>query len=1291
MVKVLRKYGAYLIIAALLAGIVRTEPCIKVLGANSIDDGTILTVEQAGSIAPHSGDYGWDSRGAQFLYSSKNGALNGSLGTIMFRDSNGDYPCFIWDSWGYCFPEWWSLMLAEEVRNQNGSVPPEVMRSSFSEGVVFLCTWIIAIGLKSSSAGGNLYKTLRTDNTLRVAYGKTDLCSDEVLFTGDEMMNSLSYILPGESWESGTLSTFRDRNPYKYTVRVQSYGINLYATNCVECAKKAENHEGVDCPHVKKGTFFVEQIPIQIHGTEYSGDEAFVWEGQEAEFKLPEYEGFERSPEDDDMSGMTGYMDDSIICPFGDCTAYFAYTSPEPEKQNLTLNYVTLKSSGTAMKESIYVSSVPDGITVGEVFSISLSDTLSVGGKKYKLMENQSTGLSYSSNPKFSNAVKGTYAYPIVSSGSSGGSVTYSTGTSYDKKKDAVLYVPVETVTPTETPKPSASPKPSATPKPSTTPKPTKTPSSPGTARPTPTPRPTPIPVITPEPAKVEELSFGDKEPNTSLRISSDTFNVSRAIPSTETVYVRGETDSHLYSLSVSRVSGRWPIRVKVIYPYILHWQDESGEHSEEEDVTAETYIFREYSYLHINSFALYALYSITVSNSVLNPSTVRFGGAAPPGVGTPVSYGTLSPAIGRNIDYPLNHSSTVIAEETVLEGGSKMPEIPAASEALTQELAEAANGPMRIRNDELSVDGTGVLGTKDWHAYSGSENVNARYLSPDRVYIDSGSLYGRDYITIPAGTRNRVYDTNAAVVSYTPKIRYGGASISFNPVVSVNSVSVHTPVVCNLQVSECDTSHPNSSYCQNDDALTNDMMLIVGTCSGYGSEGHEHDSSDFILEVSNTGEHSVYAGVLGSNYDYGRNVSGLEGGTYVAQTRVRLGFDAWLDTGFDYSCGNDVSLKAGEWYTLSGRNRIYITEEVPEGDYVITAAVRAVNATGENDYATTATKNGYPYIRANVSVSDYWAFDSVKVRVLGKMYGMTMYNVEKSPEWSDVFTDGSLNKYLQRTDLADGTLLSVLPEGRSADIGKYRFYYTSGDRNELGLSTGRHIRFGLPLLAGSSPDSTGQNKGLLKSGYRWQYTLFTTGSVMAEKGACIKIKPEFYWISDSGEECIPATLYYKSNTGKSKVELKCTEGSSYSEICASEPAFNGSSDKGKQQWFFEYLLPEKVYVITEGTQFSLRGRMYEDFDSYARAKGTIDFDEDCWKRDGYLIVRFVITAYDSKGEVHLNYGTGDENCCMWLVEGQLLKREDYYGREFSYPVGTVAVLKVGSGIADDYIVDHRN
>ena len=33
-----------------------------------IDDDTVITAEQAGSLAPSEGDYGWDSRGAVFRY-----------------------------------------------------------------------------------------------------------------------------------------------------------------------------------------------------------------------------------------------------------------------------------------------------------------------------------------------------------------------------------------------------------------------------------------------------------------------------------------------------------------------------------------------------------------------------------------------------------------------------------------------------------------------------------------------------------------------------------------------------------------------------------------------------------------------------------------------------------------------------------------------------------------------------------------------------------------------------------------------------------------------------------------------------------------------------------------------------------------------------------------------------------------------------------------------------------------------------------------------------------------------
>ena len=109
---------------------------------------------------------------------------------------------------------------------------------------------------------------------------------------------------------------------------------------------------------------------------------------------------------------------------------------------------------------------------------------------------------------------------------------------------------------------------------------------------------------------------------------------------------------------------------------------------------------------------------------------------------------------------------------------------------------------------------------------------------------------------------------------------------------------------------------------------------------------------------------------------------------------------------------------------------------------------------------------------------------------------------------------------------------------------------------------------------------------------------------------------------------------------------------------------------------YFEYCLPCDVRAVKK--DFAV--------EDYAENYG-IDFTEEFWKKEGYLIVSFHLTAM-VQDEEYLNYDNTEKDskyCNMWELEAMQQYRQDKDGVSFLFYPGDVIVLPVGTSIKDDY------
>ena len=1304
--------------AAIFLQSILTARHVSAADTPGIDDDTVITVEQAGSVAISAGDYGWDSRGAVFDYESERGDIVGSLGRIMFTNRAGVRKSGLWAEWGGVFPDWWGRMLAEKIRSNASDSEIENIRFAFEEGMIFNCTWIIAIGTKSSKVGGSLYKTLRTDNTLRVSYGLAldGLYPEERLFAGSEMAESLSAILPGERWGSSSQAVFAERNPYKYEVQIRSFDVNVYATNCPLCAAEEASKGTCDCTHLENDTYFCIKLPISYNGVAYDGEKTFAWEGQTVTISVPELEGYIRDSESDVTMGLSGVPSDNCITPTQDCSIILAYEKEEQETCDLTVRYVLLNESTGSVKQEIKTQTLTDRIVKGSVFDILLDASFTEDGTKYLLDEAAASALSYAASPKYLNAIKGTRAYAITIERISNAVLKYAASQTYDKSSAGTLFVPVIT----ENGGTDVGSEESQN-------NPDYDPDDPGAEDTDPSAE---SDEKTTEPSiyTTGNVSAVD-DPAASVSIRSEVFSPGTRIPSGEDVFVYAKALEYMYRLDAEVVSGQMPINVTVDFG---------------DGTVIPVTVYRDYRYVHLKGFSYYTFSEMTLSDAALEPSTVRLSASAIglrlPQCSDPVVYGGSAPFIGGNIELPEDFSyvievpkaaddasqadATRDADDTLQAGsvqnaagvydsdtagsvGSDTDESAdddgqAAAVTHTKEealqYAEAAVGRLRCRNDEIIFDGSNLLGETGWHVCESADNTAYTVITapePNTFTADTRLISSYAELKIGTAVRNGTYPVTTRTITYTPTVRYGSGSISGSRIFTCSDVRVFTPVLCNVRLTECDALTPNISYNQEaEEPDSSVLQLVIGETQSYGTKGHEYDSADFYLQIDNSGYHPYYASMLGSSHDYRFNSSGT--GLYIETNEVCFPFDVCMDVGNDQNTANDITVRAGTWLkTGSVSQRYYLTGDVAEGDYCIEVRSLAVNARSSDDFTAASLKNGRPRLEYNTQNSDYVASDSVMVHVSGKMYGLTLYDVS-SEEWKEVFSDGSVNKYIALQSgslkLSDGTLESVLPTGRTALqlLKNYAFSYHAGTGNELGYATGRSSRFVLPLLAGAGPIKSAVNAGMLKTGYTYSFELCTTGQSMTEQGAQIIIQPEFYCILPDGTVTEDIELYCFDYRQSAVRRLK----EAYPEqmqLTLSSPA--AVTEKYLATWRFDYSLPAKLYVYYNGQRVTSAGTG----GSQTTGAGTgglqttgIGSGElritDRSDEKAYLLVRFVITAVDKNKTEKLKYASPFGYCNMWITEGQPLSRTDCYGTEFEIKSGTVLCVELDSEGTSDYI-----
>lgn len=258
-------------------------------------------------------------------------------------------------------------------------------------------------------------------------------------------------------------------------------------------------------------------------------------------------------------------------------------------------------------------------------------------------------------------------------------------------------------------------------------------------------------------------------------RIASDSYEVTKAIPSGEEVYAETNLQKYFYQAAFEHTWGTITLPIKTHINYTLVWDDET--HHEENVSVYEVYkVKRTYSYWRVKEISLYYLESVLIKNPSLETEK-RINSTYLP---------QIEQILNQEI-YCVEPETELTIEGGSLYGGSSCPAIPYGGAG---EKVEAAVSKIRVRNDGFSVDNEIFL-KSEWCE---SETEAPTALTEGRTLSLQENL-GK----IQRNAKNEFYKTTAT--AYYRKA--GENEVTASEIEKINGIKVHTPVVCTYEITD--------------------------------------------------------------------------------------------------------------------------------------------------------------------------------------------------------------------------------------------------------------------------------------------------------------------------------------------------------------------------------------------------------------------------------------------------------------------------------------------------------
>ena len=472
-----------------------------------------------------------------------------------------------------------------------------------------------------------------------------------------------------------------------------------------------------------------------------------------------------------------------------------------------------------------------------------------------------------------------------------------------------------------------------------------------------------PSPKITEEEAEISN-ELEDPEPSGAIgsgTLEDSPFDIEKGIPVSEYYYKKVITENYLLKYRFKNKKGEKFYDVKSYVNWRLSWTTGTGKkikhHTAINRVDYITTVKRKYSYWYIDNLEVYTLDGAVLYNNAIPDTGIKMlpNGYLPPKIEylTQLSeYDHIKPPPEslKTIDLGVRSANGLI-----IPPYNPKPEI------------ETQIGYPIVKNDRLVIDGKIIM-----------DDSFVRKSAPKPNKPDSKGKKTENKVLYEFGksienqTQNDIYESSGKVFyvladSINPE---GDNSLEFD-IDYVNPVAVHTPVVCDYNITDA------KKWCQliNPDKARYQLVL----------------EKDFDIDILTTGNHLDIKGY--GDRDYTK---------YTLKKEVIFPFDVMF---------GERLCPANTPTVITGNTNFRLPMTVDEGKYTIMVRTFAINYMPDS--------NSKPETYANLAMENYIAENKIKVEVSGRLMDFTLLNVKNTTIWEK--EDGSFI-------LNEGVRLKSLP-----------------------------------------------------------------------------------------------------------------------------------------------------------------------------------------------------------------------------------------------------------------------
>lgn len=795
-----------------------------------------------------------------------------------------------------------------------------------------------------------------------------------------------------------------------------------------------------------------------------------------------------------------------------------------------------------------------------------------------------------------------------------------------------------------------------------------------------------PVTISPPSRGTVIEASVMDPSVRGVLKADergSEKFDVTRGIPTSEDLYAHVLAKEYLFKHRWVNMTGTVTYTVPVKRVYHKTWtipgRASSGEgdpgtppEPRELDVPGDKtmQVTRTYSYWQIDNLEVYKLNEAKVSNYALggygDTVTLMPNAYTPP---------TLQSAMDTAVT---NHVKPAPCQEIDLgiqgvPGGSAEPPTPDET-SLFQSEAEAKVRENTVNNDKVAFNGATIMDPAPLEKTAPRPGT-----IPQPGMIGDDVLY-QNRLTIKNTLMNKANQPTTGEITYglLPGNVNGGQDQKF-PIVGINSVTVHTPVVNYAWVSD---DQPHNQKTTPDPTRA---ALIL--------------ERPFIVRIPTSGQHLDVASHPGyGNHDYAK---------YFRIKQVRFPFDV-------YNGARSQFIQAMTWVDIPVNQLdtpFYLPVWVDEGNYQVEF----------RNIAENAPENFTEQQDANTNLTHHVAADTVVVEVIGRLYDFHITDISDY-NWENVFR--------KRMGSPESTGVSYWTGGNSIDgdprgnLAPYVLPIRPGSHPVQGfrnaaVKTGYHFKFDLktkgnmfgkqdgiritPTFSFVSKDGTTRQEVDLYY-HRGQERLIRIGSAQdLEKrfvvlnsrlrnvpGTELGDTARYQYTYELSEEernqgtmaehmvrFVDQTSHHKTWVGRYDWMILPSQIRTLIGPKTDIPS-SVNVDRANaaiQRWYGEYSLPADVYAVPKGT----------DLESLAR-QNRLDDKATVFLRDGYIAVNFNIETLRSgnTNAPHLQY-IHAPLMNQWQMEGFDYSPVDSQGRSWPMQDGDVVWYHADQSSRNDF------